>query len=97
MGLSRNKVAVPEGAAGTPPFWRGRCGYPPVPEGMDGGDGGQTMGRAWSRQTARYLPYLSSCTLLFLFFGITREREAGLPPGRLLHASPIAQLVRAPH
>ena len=22
--LSRNKVAVPEGAAGTPPFWRGR-------------------------------------------------------------------------
>ena len=24
MGLSRNKVAVPEGAAGTPPFWR-RC------------------------------------------------------------------------
>ena len=23
-GLSRNKVAVPEGAAGTPPFWRGR-------------------------------------------------------------------------
>ena len=22
MGLSRNKVAVPEGAAGTPPFWR---------------------------------------------------------------------------
>ena len=62
-----------------------------------GEDGGQTMGRAWSRQTARYLPYLSSCTLLFLFFGITREREAGLPPGRLLHASPIAQLVRAPH
>ena len=26
MGLSRNKVAVPEGAAGTPPFWR----RPPV-------------------------------------------------------------------
>ena len=24
MGLSRNKVAVPEGAAGTPPFWRER-------------------------------------------------------------------------
>ena len=23
MGLSRNKVAVPEGAAGTPPFWIG--------------------------------------------------------------------------
>ena len=23
LGLSRNKVAVPEGAAGTPPFWRG--------------------------------------------------------------------------
>ena len=23
IGLSRNKVAVPEGAAGTPPFWRG--------------------------------------------------------------------------
>ena len=22
MGLSRNKVAVPEGAAGTPPFWK---------------------------------------------------------------------------
>jgi len=34
LGLSRNKVAVPEGAAGTPPFWRGlylgtvyRCSY----------------------------------------------------------------------
>ena len=24
MGLSRNKVAVPEGAAGTPPFWSAR-------------------------------------------------------------------------
>ena len=24
LGLSRNKVAVPEGAAGTPPFWRSR-------------------------------------------------------------------------
>ena len=24
LGLSRNKVAVPEGAAGTPPFWSGR-------------------------------------------------------------------------
>ena len=24
MGLSRNKVAVPEGAAGTPPFWSER-------------------------------------------------------------------------
>ena len=24
MGLSRNKVAVPEGAAGTPPFWKKR-------------------------------------------------------------------------
>ena len=23
LGLSRNKVAVPEGAAGTPPFWSG--------------------------------------------------------------------------
>jgi hypothetical protein len=22
LGLSRNKVAVPEGVAGTPPFWR---------------------------------------------------------------------------
>ena len=27
MGLSRNKVAVPEGAAGTPPFWRRKRGY----------------------------------------------------------------------
>ena len=30
LGLSRNKVAVPEGAAGTPPFWRylsKRCTY----------------------------------------------------------------------
>ena len=24
LGLSRNKVAVPEGAAGTPPFWRSK-------------------------------------------------------------------------
>ena len=28
MGLSRNKVAVPEGAAGTPPFWRAGLGSP---------------------------------------------------------------------
>ena len=28
MGLSRNKVAVPEGAAGTPPFWRILKGVP---------------------------------------------------------------------
>ena len=27
MGLSRNKVAVPEGAAGTPPFWSGELIY----------------------------------------------------------------------
>ena len=26
MGRSRNKVAVPEGAAGIPPFWRFRKG-----------------------------------------------------------------------
>ncbi len=25
LGLSRNKVAVPEGAAGTPPFWNSVC------------------------------------------------------------------------
>ena len=29
MGLSRNKVAVPEGAAGTPPFWRRSPVRPP--------------------------------------------------------------------
>ena len=29
MGLSRNKVAVPEGAAGTPPFWRKQLGLRP--------------------------------------------------------------------
>ena len=28
MGLSRNKVAVPEGAAGTPPFWSPSRGFP---------------------------------------------------------------------
>ena len=28
LGLSRNKVAVPEGAAGTPPFWSVPCGGP---------------------------------------------------------------------
>ena len=27
MGLSRNKVAVPEGAAGTPPFWSPEEGF----------------------------------------------------------------------
>ena len=97
MGLSRNKVAVPEGAAGTPPFWRGRCVFPSHTKVMDGGRRWSDDGRDLVIMMVRYLPYLSSCTLLFLFFGITREREAGLPPGRLLHASPIAQLVRAPH
>ena len=29
LGLSRNKVAVPEGAAGTPPFWRKQLGRRP--------------------------------------------------------------------
>ena len=27
LGLSRNKVAVPEGVAGTPPFWRPGCDW----------------------------------------------------------------------
>ena len=32
MGLSRNKVAVPEGAAGTPPFWRDGLDIPETME-----------------------------------------------------------------
>ena len=70
---------------------------PSCREGVGRIPGRQYDGRDLVIMMVRFLPYLSSCTLLFLFFGITREREAGLPPGRLLHASPIAQLVRAPH
>ena len=33
MGLSRNKVAVPEGAAGTPPFWSSKKKGDPPPNG----------------------------------------------------------------
>ena len=47
MGLSRNKVAVPEGAAGSPPFygeyhfgaWHGVAGVVPVGAGRAGVEG----------------------------------------------------------
>ena len=36
MGLSRNKVAVPEGVAGTPPFWSVSEGTTFVGSGYEG-------------------------------------------------------------
>ncbi len=76
MGLSRNKVAVPEGAAGTPPFWSRRSTMQVVK--IDGLD-------------------LLLLVLTVLF--ISRIEGAGylFLQCRKLEASPIAQLVRAPH
>ena len=64
MGLSRNKVAVPEGAAGTPPFWSVRTivisGFPT--------DTKISLGRIEARFS--YLAFLYS---LILFFMIENE------------------------
>ncbi len=51
MGLSRNKVAVPEGAAGTPPFWRERL---QIIKGSDD----EKYGHRW------FFVITFSCTLL---------------------------------
>ena len=103
MGLSRNKVAVPEGAAGTPPFWK-LTPWVSVPERF----------RQWWTLTHRYDSPSSDSgpVLLARCYEIIEKDEAG-PTGavlgtrgvrtvrfsapRIFSASPIAQLVRAPH
>ena len=47
MGLSRNKVAVPEGAAGTPPFWSDAH----VTRSEVGSLGDATIGTSWTTRT----------------------------------------------
>ena len=70
MGLSRNKVAVPEGAAGTPPFWRGRLS---------------------NKKVWEFPSFFATDVYLDIEKDEAERREAKL------EASPIAQLVRAPH
>ena len=62
MGLSRNKVAVPEGAAGTPPFWK---------QGVRSEDEilSLTYNKEWYRQVT------NSCLLANKFISLYIVRE----------------------
>ena len=84
MGLSRNKVAVPEGAAGTPPFWRGRLSPRPLSQGVGG-------------LNKRLVCISTHASLLPMFIYIEKDEAEFGDVSRQLEASPIAQLVRAPH
>ena len=53
MGLSRNKVAVPEGAAGTPPFWSFAFSF------------GSNVVNTFIWVQFRHLPFLVLLTVLF--------------------------------
>ena len=88
--LSRNKVAVPEGAAGTPPFWSNPhpCRHKPQWESKDRRTADRPCGRM-GKLTDPEAGY--------------NETTQGLrPPGRRLHHSSalliggLAQLARAP-
>ena len=110
MGLSRNKVAVPEGAAGTPPFWRDAL-EEEILEALESLENLEDLealenlekidlGRG---KRPRCLALLSACFVVIRY--IVRKVTLRSPPrsgqaARSLlpsRASPIAQLVRAPH
>ena len=92
MGLSRNKVAVPEGAAGSPPFygvfrtpvWRPSCG----PHAGNGSRDGVGV-LVWKRSLASRVP-LGACGQWYGYaFGfpdrhprLGRVRFSGCPLGR---------------
>ena len=81
MGLSRNKVAVPEGAAGTPPFWRGRL----------------SVLRDKNKRTKEEVWFQTQSFLTADVYLDIEKDEAERSRTAKLEASPIAQLVRAPH
>ena len=93
MGLSRNKVAVPEGAAGTPPFWRKQLGLRPrfkrksfrtrelISIQQTTKTQGKKLRRRDNKQVVLKNPFSLSAILLY---------EYSID-------SSVAQLVRAPH
>ena len=96
MGLSRNKVAVPEGAAGTPPFWsvypyRTRC-----PNISQGSRCGTRRKIEVSNFTFLVYPVSEDYDMM-----IRRNPEAATSLMSVVVQvkvdSPIAQLVRALH
>ena len=87
MGLSRNKVAVPEGAAGTPPFWSLLfIGF-----------------RFFSEILVVLISLVLFCCLCFIKKIKKKDPSLGVQfhkvnvSGRVMTDSPIAQLVRALH
>ena len=91
MGLSRNKVAVPEGAAGTPPFWRGlqRCRNP------EEGDGtGQVSKGAQENNT--FPPSAIGRLLYYAPLSFPIHWEILRCWGPRLFLGGLAQLARAP-
>ena len=92
MGLSRNKVAVPEGAAGTPPFWRVRLLVDLVDKYLSIHVNKLTVIKKIKEPLVRFLLVLTDTVLRI------RERKSGMRSrSAFFQLSPIAQLVRAPH
>ena len=92
MGLSRNKVAVPEGAAGTPPFWRVRLLVDLVDKYLSIHVHKLTVIKKIKEPLVRFLLVLTDTVLRI------RERKSGMNSRNdFFQLSPIAQLVRAPH
>ena len=92
MGLSRNKVAVPEGAAGTPPFWRVRLLVDLVDKYLSIHVNKLTVIKMKKNLWFVFLLVLTDTVLRI------RERKSGMNSrSDFFQLSPIAQLVRAPH
>ena len=105
MGLSRNKVAVPEGAAGTPPFWRILKGVPDAARRKPSKSRNTSfLERTLSLVMLVILVMLELLEILglqipvLLYYGsLFIEKDEAERRKAKLEASPIAQLVRAPH
>ena len=108
MGLSRNKVAVPEGAAGTPPFWRRKedsCRSSTEAQAEVKTDkehllsGGTALKVRSTWQVLIIQCFLYAESVLDKIKGKRKPGDKKKPSGlnRTPEHSPIAQLVRAPH
>ena len=110
MGLSRNKVAVPEGAAGTPPFWSILKGVPDAARRKPSKSGntsflerdGQSLKNRIKKEVRQYQalwPVIlrASCLLVPVAGRGSTGRGAWLPPRRgPVPCGGLAQLARAP-
>ena len=93
MGLSRNKVAVPEGAAGTPPFWRILKGVPDAARRKPS----KSRNTSFLEKTAVNQEVGLQIPVLLYYGSLFIEKDEAERRKAKLEASPIAQLVRAPH